>query len=117
MTLSGYVPALIERGIGQLIKGLLHELPVQLADIRQFALHPGGRKILEAIEQALGLSRADNRYAYQVLRNYGNMSSATVLFVLRELLAAVTPADIGAPVLSCAFGPGLTLEAMLLEVC
>jgi len=116
MTLSGYVPALIERGIGQLIAGLLHELPVQLADIRQFALHPGGRKILEAIEQALGLSRADNRFAYQVLRDYGNMSSATVLFVLRELLAATTPADAGAPVLSCAFGPGLTLEAMLLEV-
>ncbi|TVT41141.1 type III polyketide synthase [Hymenobacter setariae] len=117
MTLSGYVPALIERGIGQLIAGLLHELPVQLADIRQFALHPGGRKILEAIEQALGLSKADNRFAYQVLRDYGNMSSATVLFVLRELLAAATPADNGAPVLSCAFGPGLTLEAMLLEVC
>jgi alpha-pyrone synthase len=117
MTLSGYVPALIERGIGQLIAGLLRELPVQLADIRQFALHPGGRKILEAIEQALGLSRHDNRFAYQVLRDYGNMSSATVLFVLRELLAATTPADAGAPVLSCAFGPGLTLEAILLEVC
>jgi len=40
-----------------------------------------------------------------------------VLFVLRELLAAATPADTGAPVLSCAFGPGLTMEAMLLEIC
>ena len=117
MTLSGYVPALIERGIGQLVARLLHELPVELADIRQFALHPGGRKILEAIEQALGLSKHDNRFAYQVLRDYGNMSSATVLFVLRELLAAATPADAGAAVLSCAFGPGLTLEAMLLEIC
>ncbi|RZK59003.1 MAG: type III polyketide synthase [Hymenobacter sp.] len=117
MTLSGYVPALIERGIGQLITGLLHELPVELAQIRHFALHPGGRKILEAIEKALGLSKADNHLAYQVLRDYGNMSSATVLFVLRELLTAATPADAGAPVLSCAFGPGLTLEAMLLEVC
>ncbi len=117
MTLSGYVPALIERGIGPLIAELLHELPVELADIRHFALHPGGRKILEAIEQALGLSQHDNRFAYQVLRDYGNMSSATVLFVLRELLAAATPADAGAQVLSCAFGPGLTLEAMLLELC
>jgi predicted naringenin-chalcone synthase len=117
MTLSGYVPALIERGIGPLIAELLHELPVELADIRHFALHPGGRKILEAIEKALGLSKHDNRLAYQVLRDYGNMSSATVLFVLRELLAAATPADAGAKVLSCAFGPGLTLEAMLLEVC
>ncbi len=116
MTLSGYVPALIERGIGQLTAELLHGLPVRREDIRHFALHPGGRKILEAIEQALGLSKDDNRYAYQVLRNYGNMSSATVLFVLRELLAAATPADTGAPVLSCAFGPGLTMEAMLLEI-
>lgn len=117
MTLSGYVPALIERGIGQLTADLLKDLPVRREDIRHFALHPGGRKILEAIEKALDLSRDDNRYAYQVLRDYGNMSSATVLFVLRELLAAVTPADNGAPVLSCAFGPGLTMEAMLLKIC
>ncbi|TDN36665.1 type III polyketide synthase [Hymenobacter sp. UV11] len=117
MTLSGYVPALIERGIGQLTADLLQDLPVRREDIRHFALHPGGRKILEAIEKALGLSRDDNRYAYQVLRDYGNMSSATVLFVLRELLAATTPADNGAPVLSCAFGPGLTMEAMLLKIC
>ncbi len=117
MTLSGYVPALIERGIGQLTADLLKDLPVRREDIRHFALHPGGRKILEAIEKALGLSRDDNRYAYQVLRDYGNMSSATVLFVLRELLAAATPADNGAPVLSCAFGPGLTMEAMLLKIC
>ncbi len=117
MTLSGYVPALIERGIGQLTADLLKDLPVRREEIRHFALHPGGRKILEAIEKALGLSRDDNRYAYQVLRDYGNMSSATVLFVLRELLAAATPADNGAPVLSCAFGPGLTMEAMLLKIC
>ena len=116
MTLSGYVPALIQRGIGQLTADLLHDLPVRREDIRHFALHPGGRKILEAIEQALDLRKDDNRYAYQVLRDYGNMSSATVLFVLRELLAAATPADHGAPVLSCAFGPGLTMEAMLLEI-
>ena len=117
MTLSGYVPALIEGGIGALVARLLHELPVPAQAIRHFALHPGGRKILEAIEKALGLSAHDNRHAYQVLREYGNMSSATVLFVLRELLAHATPADHGAPVLSCAFGPGLTMEAMLLEIC
>ena len=117
MTLSGYVPGLIEGGIGQLLAGLLHDLPVRREDIRHFALHPGGRKILESIEKALGLSKEDNRYAYHVLRNYGNMSSATVLFVLRELLAGTSAADNGAPVLSCAFGPGLTLEAMLLKIC
>ncbi|WP_051718662.1 type III polyketide synthase [Hymenobacter sp. IS2118] len=116
MTLSGYVPKLIQRGIRSLTDGLLSSLPVQLADIRHFAIHPGGRKILETIETELGLTRDDNRHAYRVLRDYGNMSSATVLFVLREVLAHATPADHGAPVLSFAFGPGLTMEAMLLEI-
>ncbi|AHJ99431.1 type III polyketide synthase [Hymenobacter swuensis] len=116
MTLSSYVPRMIQQGIGQLTQRLLADLPVQLADIHAFAIHPGGRKILESIEQALGLTAYDNRFAYQVLRDYGNMSSATVLFVLRELLRTLTPADAGAPVLSFAFGPGLTLESMLLTV-
>ncbi|RSK37703.1 type III polyketide synthase [Hymenobacter metallilatus] len=116
MTLSSYVPRMIQQGIGQLTQRLLADLPVQLTDIRAFAIHPGGRKILESIEQALGLTAHDNRFAYQVLRNYGNMSSATVLYVLRDLLRTLTPADADAPVLSFAFGPGLTLEAMLLTV-
>ena len=116
MTLSSYVPRLIQRGIGRLTEQLLENLPVRREDIHYFAIHPGGRKILETIEQALHLSHDDNRFAYRVLRDYGNMSSATVLFVLRDMLAAATPADHGAPVLSFAFGPGLTLEAMLLEI-
>ncbi|WP_210520266.1 type III polyketide synthase [Hymenobacter terricola] len=116
MTLSSYVPKLIQRGIRQLTDGLLASLPVQLADIRHFAIHPGGRKILETIETELGLTRQDNRHAYRVLRDYGNMSSATVLFVLRDVLAHASPADHGAPVLSFAFGPGLTMEAMLLQL-
>lgn len=116
MTLSSYVPRLIQRGIGRLTEQLLATLPVRREDIHHFAIHPGGRKILETIEQALNLGPDDNRHAYRVLRDYGNMSSATVLFVLRDVLAAATPADHGAPVLSFAFGPGLTLEAMLLEV-
>ncbi|HEX8350408.1 MAG TPA: type III polyketide synthase [Hymenobacter sp.] len=117
MTLSSYVPRMIQRGIRQLTENLLRNLPVELKDIRAFAIHPGGRKILETIEQELGLTTKDNRFAYNVLREYGNMSSATVLFVLRELLQTLTSANSGEPVLSFAFGPGLTLEAMLLTVC
>ncbi|MCC2547339.1 type III polyketide synthase [Hymenobacter sp. BT175] len=116
MTLSSYVPRMIQKGIRQLTDGLLQNLPLKLSDIHAFAIHPGGRKILETIEQELGLTNHDNRFAYQVLREYGNMSSATVLFVLRELLASLTPAESQEPVLSFAFGPGLTLEAMLLRV-
>ncbi len=116
MTLSAYVPKLIEQGIQRLTDELLEKMPVQLTAIPHFAIHPGGRKILESIEQALGLSAHDNRFAYSVLRDYGNMSSATVLFVLRDLLRTLTPAQAGDPVLSFAFGPGLTLEALLLKV-
>lgn len=116
MTLSSYVPDMIRQGIRQLTQNLLHQLSLALPDIRFFAIHPGGRKILECIERELGLSKQDNRFAYQVLQQFGNMSSATVLFVLKALLSAVGPEQDGEPVLSFAFGPGLTLESMLLKV-
>ncbi|WP_192822113.1 type III polyketide synthase [Rufibacter sp. LB8] len=116
MTLSSYVPALIKQGIGQLTAALLKKLELQLDEVHLFAIHPGGKRILEVIEQALGLQKEDNRYAYDVLRRFGNMSSATVLFVLRELWRDLQPHQHGQRVLSFAFGPGLTLESMLLRV-
>lgn len=116
MTLSSYVPDLIKSGIRKLTDNLLQGLKTRLSDIRLFAIHPGGRRILEVIEEELGMSRDDNRYAYQVLRDYGNMSSATVLFVLKELMSNLTQEEQHQPVLSFAFGPGLTLESMLLKV-
>lgn len=116
MTLSSYVPELIRQGIGQLTTGLLQALRLQLADVAHVAIHPGGRRILEVIEQALALPRGANRHAYAVLREFGNMSSATVLFVLHRLLRELTPANAGERILSFAFGPGLTLESLLLRV-
>jgi predicted naringenin-chalcone synthase len=116
MTLSSYVPEMIRQGIRQLTRNLLDQLTMALPDIRLFAIHPGGRKILECIERELGLTKADNRFAYDILHRFGNMSSATVLFVLKALLATVGPEQDGDPVLSFAFGPGLTLESMLLKV-
>ncbi len=116
MTLSSYIPKLVKRGIGQLVERLLHQAGLDREAVSLYAMHPGGKAILEAIEQALNLTPADNRHAYAVLREYGNMSSATVLFVLEKLLSQLTPADTGRSVLSCAFGPGLTLEAAVLEV-
>ncbi|WP_242921142.1 type III polyketide synthase [Pontibacter liquoris] len=116
MTLSSYVPDLIKNGIRELTDRLLQGLKTTMAEIKLFAIHPGGRRILEVIEQELGLSRNDNRFAYQVLRDFGNMSSATVLFVLQALMDELTHKDKNEPVLSFAFGPGLTLESMLLKV-
>lgn len=116
MTLSSYIPELIKSGIRQLTDRLLKKLRMQIADIPLFAIHPGGRRILEVIEEQLGLQRDDNRYAYHVLKEYGNMSSPTVLFVLKELWQDLKAGDAGKPILSFAFGPGLTLESMLLQV-
>ncbi|MFO1431700.1 MAG: type III polyketide synthase [Candidatus Competibacteraceae bacterium] len=116
MILTAYVPKLIRLGIGEMAIRLLAQLGLALAEIDYFAIHPGGRKILEACEEALGISREDNRFSYRVLEAYGNMSSPTVLFVLNEILGQLTGRDAGGKILSFAFGPGLTLESMLLEI-
>jgi predicted naringenin-chalcone synthase len=116
MTLSSYVPEMIKKGIRQLTTNLLAHLHLDFSEIELFAIHPGGRKILECIEQELGITKTHNRFAYEILRYFGNMSSATVLFVLKGLMESLKSEQHGAPVLSFAFGPGLTLESMLLKV-
>lgn len=116
MRLSSYVPELIGQGIHELTRQLLDGLEIEFDQIDYFAIHPGGKRILEVIERELGLSKEDNDPAYTVLRRYGNMSSPTVLFVLRELYSRLQPGDSGKHLLSFAFGPGLTLESMLLRI-
>jgi alpha-pyrone synthase len=92
--------------LGDNIESLLHWMdePVEL-----WAVHPGGRAILDAVETALKLSPGALVTSREVLRNYGNMSSATVMFVLKAMMdAAKTGSGI-----AMAFGPGLTLESMI----
>ncbi len=116
MKLSMYVPDLIKKGIGNLTRSLLQKISVDFSDVHHFAIHPGGRRILEAIEDELQISKEKNDAAYLVLRNYGNMSSPTVLFVLKELVKKLNGSNRGERVLSFAFGPGLTLESMVLKI-
>jgi len=116
MKLSAYVPDVIRQGIGSLTARLLDTLALTVQDIRYFAIHPGGKKILEAIEHALQLTPEHNQPAYRVLRDYGNMSSPTVLFVLNEIWSSLKREDDGQSILSFAFGPGLTLESLLLTI-
>jgi predicted naringenin-chalcone synthase len=116
MTLSAYIPELIQQGIRNLAEKLLKHLKLTIADIHLFAVHPGGRRILEVIEQQLGMKKEDNRYAYHTLKEFGNMSSPTILFVLKALWNDLQQSDAGKNILSFAFGPGLTLESMLMRV-
>jgi len=129
MTLTSEVPRYIQQGIGELLSRLLQKSGLTIGDIDLYAIHPGGRKILEVIEKQLGIDATDDRFAYEVLRDFGNMSSATVLFVLKSIWQSLltdqkTDQLIGPQadsanaqhILSCAFGPGLTLESMILEV-
>ncbi|HYK77382.1 MAG TPA: type III polyketide synthase [Daejeonella sp.] len=114
MKLTSKVPKLIRSHINGITQRLLTKAGLNLADINRFAVHPGGKKILEAAETALGFDPCANHFAYETLREYGNMSSATVLFVLKKLLED-PQARSGEYVLGFAFGPGLTVESMILQ--
>lgn len=115
IVLSSYVPEVIQSGIYKFTHSLLDQNKFKISDIDFFAIHPGGLKILQACEKSLGISEEHNKYSYQTLKNYGNMSSATVLFVLKAIWDDMNQEDNHKNIFSCAFGPGLTLESMLLR--
>jgi alkylresorcinol/alkylpyrone synthase len=81
-----------------------------LSDIAEFCCHPGGAKVLDALEDVFGVRRGGLVHSRNVLRRYGNMSAATVLFVLAESLAGG-----GGRRLLTAMGPGFTAGFLLLE--
>jgi alkylresorcinol/alkylpyrone synthase len=135
MVLSSYVPSIIEKHIEGALDPLLARLgesrPEASADIERWAIHPGGRSILDKVQDAVNLSDAQMVESRRVLRDYGNMSSATVLFVLREILHDGDAAGVGSStgastsestsdiagnerVCAMAFGPGLTVESAIL---
>jgi len=116
MRLSSYVPDIIRSGIRSLTRALLAKIVSQKAQVDYYAIHPGGKKILETIETELGLTRAQNKHAYETLRRYGNMSSPTVLFVLDAVRKELQSEDNGKRILSFAFGPGLTMESALFRI-
>jgi predicted naringenin-chalcone synthase len=107
MTLSGYVPDLIEEDFKGVAERALHKQNLNINDISHWCLHPGGKRILEAIGKSVALPSERMNESYEVLRQFGNMSSATILFVLKKMMQQKKsmPALFGA-----AFGPGLTVE-------
>ncbi|WP_322410381.1 type III polyketide synthase [Microbacterium invictum] len=107
MTLSAEVPRIIGREIQEAVGGFLGEdRPAT------WAVHPGGRSVLDRVESGLGLPGTALETSRAVLRDFGNMSSATILFILQRVLGGGL-AD-GERVAALAFGPGLTVEAALL---
>jgi prepilin-type processing-associated H-X9-DG protein len=116
MKLSSYVPDIIRSGILKLTDTLLDRFGKLKSEVQHYAIHPGGKRILEVIEEELTIPHDKNLSAYNVLKNYGNMSSATVLFVLKELVAGFSGSNVNENILSFAFGPGLTMESMLLKI-
>jgi len=116
MKLAAYIPDLIGTGIKELTEKLLSKAGLTLEAIDFFAIHPGGKKILQKAEEALGINPHQNQAAYQVLQDFGNMSSSTILFVLKAIWDQLTDNDRGKNILAFAFGPGLTLESMVLKV-
>jgi predicted naringenin-chalcone synthase len=110
MGLSPRVPAVLARHVGAVVRDrLLAPHGLTPADVAAWAVHPGGRRILEVVEQQLELAPTAMRPSYEVLDRFGNCSSATVLLVLDALPA------VDGPVVAMAFGPGLTLYAALLD--
>lgn len=114
IVLSKYVSQLVEVGIDKFLQQALTYYQVARENLNYYAIHPGGVNILKACEKSLKISSEENAIAYEVLRNFGNMSSATILFVLKNLWEDLKNKSQKGNIFSCAFGPGLTLESMLL---
>ena len=114
IVLDPSIPDHIARAIGDTVEELLARHELTPADVHTWCLHPGGSRILDAAQRALGLSDEQLVPSRRVLRSHGNMSSPSVLFVLAEALAHRPPPP-GAWGLLAAFGPGLGIEVCLVQ--
>lgn len=105
------IPAIVRQHLPQLMAKACEEWGVAFESLRHYVAHPGGAKVLAAYAESLGLSESHLTCAYQVLKQYGNMSSATVLFVLERFLQITPPSgDYG---VMLALGPGFSAEQLL----
>lgn len=105
------IPPFIEENLAQTVDGMCAKLGVDRGEVDRFCCHPGGVKVIDAIETALDLNQGELNLEREVLRDYGNMSAPTVLFVLDRLLQQGLPNR----VMMTAFGPGFTCAGLMLE--
>ncbi|NJO38370.1 MAG: hypothetical protein HC871_13150, partial [Rhizobiales bacterium] len=105
------IPPFAERHFGPAVEGMLGRMGLSVADVGRFCCHPGGSKVIQALETALHLQRRTLDHERAVLADYGNMSAPTVLFVLERLLQAGLPERTALT----ALGPGFSTHCVSLK--
>jgi predicted naringenin-chalcone synthase len=116
MSLSGYVPELIEQDFDNLLMKALKNAGIKKEEISHWCIHPGGKRILAAISKSAGIEPDKLASSFKVLNDFGNMSSPTILFVLKGILDSFEAnRQEGVTIFGTAFGPGLTMETFLLS--
>jgi predicted naringenin-chalcone synthase len=113
MKLSGYIPELIEEDFEGLVTRALRSGNLNKEDISSWCIHPGGKRILEAINKSLSLQNGELDESYNVLKQFGNMSSPTILFVLKSMIQKMNKPRLH-KMFGAAFGPGLTMETFII---
>ncbi len=111
MNLTSYVSEMINGSMKEFLNGI----SLDKNSIDHWAIHPGGKRILDDFSETLNIDRTLLHQSYDVLRKYGNMSSPTVLFVLKQVIENSEDIKKGETIFSAAFGPGLSIETMQLQ--
>jgi len=114
IVLSKDVPELLRGGIRGVVEKFLGRFHLGTSDLAAYLLHPGGRKLLDYMETELGICRCETQPSWDILSEYGNLSSASVLFVLHEWITK-QKVESGKYGMMAAFGPGFTTEMLLMR--
>jgi alkylresorcinol/alkylpyrone synthase len=112
VVLSPELPSLMRRELRPALDDFLARNGLELTDLEGILLHPGGRRVLDTAQDVLGLSKRDLSHSWDVLREYGNMSSATALFILERALRS----GASGPHLLAAFGPGFSAYFIAIDL-
>ena len=113
MNLSPKIPDILAAHLPNYIETFLGKHDLAIADLDFWAIHPGGRRIIEKIQSVFNLSDRLVADSYGVLRDHGNMSSPTILFILKRIMESQLPNQSTNKGLALAFGPGLSIEGCL----
>jgi alkylresorcinol/alkylpyrone synthase len=114
MTLSSYIPDLLEEDFNMFTNRALAKTGLTQQDINHWCIHPGGRKILDTVHKTLSLHNGELHASYEVLKNYGNMSSSSIFFILKKIAPSLQHNhNRKEHIFGAAFGPGLTMETFI----